>query len=151
MFLTADQLVAHLIGDYVLQSHWMANEKTKHSVPALLHAIFYTLPFLLLTLNPAALAVIAVSHFIIDRWRLVRYLVWLKNWLGLPTWRLEAPVGPHNDAEWALDQWHNKPWSECSKTGYPDDTPAWLAVWLMIVADNVLHIVCNAAALAVYG
>ena len=26
---TADQLVAHAVGDYILQSHWMATEKTK--------------------------------------------------------------------------------------------------------------------------
>lgn len=26
---TADQFVAHLVGDYILQSHWMATEKTK--------------------------------------------------------------------------------------------------------------------------
>jgi hypothetical protein len=25
--------------------------------------------------------------------------------------------------------------------------PAWLAIWLMIIADNTMHIICNAAAL----
>lgn len=52
---TADQIVAHLVGDYILQSHWMATEKTKRSIAAATHAITYTLPFLLLTRSPAAL------------------------------------------------------------------------------------------------
>ena len=80
MFVIADQLVAHLVGDYILQSHWMATEKTKRSAAAAVHAICYTLPFLLLTQDLVSLVVIAASHFAIDRWRLVRYLVWLKNW-----------------------------------------------------------------------
>lgn len=56
--ITADQLVAHAIGDYVLQSDWMANEKTKKSVAALAHVVAYTLPFLWFTRSPSALAVI---------------------------------------------------------------------------------------------
>jgi hypothetical protein len=33
--ITADQLLAHLVGDYVLQSHWMATQKVKKSIPVL--------------------------------------------------------------------------------------------------------------------
>ena len=123
---TADQLVAHLVGDYILQSNWMATEKTKRSVAALAHAICYSLPFLFLTRSPVALAVIFASHFIIDRWRLARYVIWLKNFLG-----------PGNPS-----------WSECSGTGYAPDVPPWLAVWLLIIADNTLHILCNGLAIA---
>ena len=32
-------------------------------------------------------------------------------------------------------------------TGYPRDTPPWLATGLLVVADNTLHLLCNAAAL----
>lgn len=35
MLVTADQLVAHAVGDYILQSDWMANEKTKQHTAAL--------------------------------------------------------------------------------------------------------------------
>lgn len=124
---TANQLVAHAVGDYVLQSDWMANTKTRRSVAALAHVATYVLPFLLLTRAPAALAFIAGSHFIIDRWRLARYVVWVKNFI--------APRGS------------NPPWSECTATGYPPDRPPWMAVWLLIIADNVMHIICNAVAL----
>lgn len=123
--ITADQLVCHAIGDYVLQSDWMATEKTKQNAAAISHAAFYTMPFLALHPSFAAGMVICLSHFVIDRWRLARYVVWAKNWIG----------------------YGNRPWSECTATGYPPDRPAWLTVWLLIIADNVLHVLCNGLAL----
>lgn len=131
-YVTGDQIVAHLIGDYLLQSHWMATEKTKRTVAALAHVATYVLPFLLLTRDARALAIIVGTHFFIDRFRLARFVVWTKNHL--------APVD------------FNPEWHHCSKTGYPDiGTPDWLAVWLLIVADNTLHLICNAFALWVAG
>lgn len=124
--ITADQLVCHLVGDYVLQSDWMAAEKTKRSLAAAAHALTYALPFLFLSRSLAALAVVVATHFAIDRWRLARFVVWAKNHL--------APGG-------------YAPWSECEGTGYHRDRPPWLAVWLLIIADNVLHVVINALAL----
>jgi hypothetical protein len=121
MMFTADQIVAHLVGDYILQSHWMATRKASSTWAAAVHAVCYTLPFLLITLNPSALAIICGTHFVIDRWRLARYLVWLKN----------GARGP------------------ITATGYPDDVPAWLAVWLLIITDNTLHLICNGVALAI--
>ena len=37
-------------------------------------------------------------------------------------------------------------WSESKGTGYPADKPAWMAVWLMIIADNTMHLLINTAA-----
>ena len=122
--ITADQIVIHAIGDYVLQSNWMATEKTRRSVAALVHVVTYSLPFLLFKPSVIALVVIAGTHFVIDRWRLARHVVWLKNL-----------VGPY------------RPWAECSTTGYPPEPPPWLAVWLMIIVDNLLHILINGLAL----
>lgn len=142
MLFTPDQLIAHAVGDYVLQSDWMANEKTKKSVAALAHVVTYTLPFLFLTQNWRALLIIAGSHFIIDRWRLARYVCWLKNFLQPPTVEVtQTPYGDHDEWTW------NHPWSECSGTGYHQDRPAWLAVWLMIITDNLMHVSINALAL----
>ena len=124
----AAQLLAHLTGDYLLQSHWMAQHKTSRNFPAAAHAVTYALPFLALTRDPRRLAAIAGSHFVIDRWRLARHACWAKNNL--------APPG------------FNPPWSECRVTGYPPDTPDWLAVWLMIIADNTMHGICNWLALS---
>lgn len=128
---TADQLVAHAVGDYILQSHWMATAKTRNSVAAAIHAITYTLPFLLITQSPEALAIICGTHFLVDRFRLARFVVWFKNgpWKIVPTyhgWLRLKPV---------------------TATGYDDDVPAWLSVWLLIIADNIVHVVINAAAI----
>ena len=127
---TADQLVAHAVGDYLLQSDWMAINKTHHTAPAALHALVYTVPFLALTRSPRALFVVGVSHFLIDRWRLARYVSWLANWL--------AP-GPH------------PAWTDYSATGHSADRPEWLAQLLLIVADNTLHVLLNGWALALPG
>ena len=129
--ITADQIVAHLVGDYILQSDWMANEKTKKSIAALAHALAYTTAFLFLTTDWRALVIVASTHFVIDRWRLARFVCWAKNYL--------APSG------W----WY--PWAECSGTGYHKDRPAWLSVWLLIIADNTMHLICNGLALHYFG
>ncbi len=126
--ITADQLLAHLVGDYLLQSDWMANEKVKRFLPAAVHALIYSLGFLLLRPSIAAWLVILASHFLVDRYRLARYVVWAKNDF----------FAPGNS---------NPPWRECTATGYPPDRPAWLAVWLTIIADNTLHLLCNGLAL----
>lgn len=117
--ITADQLLAHAVGDYLLQSHWMAQRKTSQSFAATVHALTYALPFLLLRPSWWALVVIVGSHFLIDRFRLARVVCWVKN----------------------------GPWREPTATGYPDDVPPWLAVWLLVIADNTIHVAINGAAL----
>ena len=121
-------LIAHLIGDYVIQSDWMACEKTQRWWPAVCHAATYTAPFLVITLNPVALAIIGGTHAVIDRYRLARHLVWIKE-----------KISPRR-------YWRE--WRECSATGYSPAKPPGLALGLLIVADNTLHIVINTAALA---
>lgn len=119
-----EQLILHLIGDYVTQSDWMANSKTGSTWAAFCHATVYSLPFFFLAGSKAVL-VIWLTHLLIDRFRLARYVVFAKNFLGRP---------------WP--QWEN-----CKVTGYPSERPAWLAVWLLIAADNTLHLAINYSAL----
>jgi hypothetical protein len=119
-------LLAHLVGDYLIQSDWMANEKTKRWLPAWAHAVTYGLPYLLVTQSPLALVVIVVTHAVIDHYRLARHIVWVKNLLAPAEYR--------------------HPWAECSGTGYHQDRPAWMTVWLMIIADNTIHLAINSAA-----
>ena len=116
-----EQLILHMLGDYITQSHRMATEKTKSWFWAFIHASVYVMPFILLVKSWKAYVVIGVTHMVIDRLRLARYVIFFKNWLNSSSMK----------------------WSDCSTTGYPSDTPAWLAVWLMIIADNVIHIVIN--------
>jgi hypothetical protein len=42
---------------------------------------------------------------------------------------------------------YRKSWLECAATGYPPDRPPWMSVWLLIIADNVMHVAINSAAL----
>ncbi len=132
--ITANQLIVHALGDYFLQSDWMASDKTSNKIAALAHALTYTLPFLFLTGSPLALLVIAGTHFVIDHGRLARYVCWAKN-LRAPRRMLDGKVRRCYD------------WSECQITGYGPDKPGWLAVWLLIITDNVMHVICNAVAL----
>jgi len=146
----------------------MMINKSKRSSTCLLHVCLYTLPFLLLTHSWKALLVIAGTHFIIDRFGIARYLVWVKN-----------HCTPHGYAGWNL----------CSLTGYFDERteedftvdftatlnqaggmvmpppefneklellrdyqeakkkyiarPLFITAWLTIIADNTLHLLCN--------
>lgn len=120
-----EQFLLHLIGDYLTQTDWMAREKVKQNLAAAVHAFVYSLPFLLLTQSGLAIFTICWSHYLIDRYRLARYVVFAKNWI--------------------TDQ--SLTWASCKGTGYPPGTPAWMAVWLTIIADNTLHLAINYAAI----
>ncbi|MFI9845189.1 DUF3307 domain-containing protein [Nonomuraea sp. NPDC051941] len=121
--------LAHLVGDYLLQSDYMAQGKVERWWPAILHGIAYMLPFLVLTRAPAALLVIGGTHILIDHYRAAAYVIWARNHLA-PR-RRQRPS-----------------WAECrDNNGSAPDTPAGLAQALRIVADNTLHMVINAAAL----
>lgn len=124
-------LLAHFVGDYILQTHYMATQKTSRWLPAILHGITYTLPFLFATHSVAALLVIGLTHIVIDRFRLARHLMWFKNQFAPKEFRPER--------------------SELKTTGYPASTPAWLSVWLMIIADNTTHVVINTLAIIFLG
>jgi len=86
------QILLHLIGDYILQNHWMAVNKVKRWIPAVIHVTLYTIPFLLITSSATALFIIWSTHLLIDRFRLAKYIPILVNWNkngypeGTPVW-----------------------------------------------------------------
>ena len=108
-----EQLLAHLVGDYIFQSHDMAVNKTKNSYWAAYHAFTYTLPFTLLSQNWLALFIIGFTHFLIDRFRIAVQITKL-----------------------------NKKVFDLTN-GYPEETPVWLTTWLIIILDNTLHLSIN--------
>jgi hypothetical protein len=118
-----EQLLAHLVGDYVLQNHWMANRKTTSWLAAIIHAVFYGIPFLLLVSTWWQWAIIVGTHAVIDHYRLAKY--WVEFWgIGQPGW-----VG--------------------QKLGLDVKTaPDFLAVWLLIIVDNTMHLAINYFALS---
>src|SRR4051812_7797532 len=110
------QLLCHLFGDYCLQSSWMANNKTKAWFPAVIHVIFYFLPFsIMMNVSIPAAAVMMLTHVMIDRFRLARLIPFGAHFLAPPS-------------EW-------KSWSQCSETGYNGGTPKHIADWLLIIVD----------------
>ena len=142
---TASQLVAHLVGDYLLQSDWMSSEKTKQNLAAYVHAMAYSLPFLFFTPSRLAWLFIVGTHFLIDRYRLAKYVCWAKNFLAP---RREISGRDVNGIMTIFSNVRNWPWHECQTTGYGPDKPIWMSTWLLIIADNTMHIICNGVALS---
>jgi hypothetical protein len=116
-----EQLILHLIGDYITQTHVMATRKTSDLKWAAKHALVYSLPFLLIGSIPAVF-VIFVTHYLVDSLRLAKYVNTFKNWLGTRS------IQP-------------------DENGYPVGTPAGLSLSLFIITDNTLHLICNYLAL----
>jgi hypothetical protein len=149
------------VGDYVLQSDEVANEKTKRTSAALLHVALYGLSFWLLTgASWKAMVFVVGSHFVIDRWRLARHVGWAKNWLGpnAMRWLLgqrtravllkaENDLGEKIQVKSYEPMPRPSPWKECQVTGYSAEKPPFMAVWLMIIVDQCFHIACNAMAM----
>lgn len=117
-------LLAHLVGDYVLQSQPMADRKAGEWRWALLHALIYTVPFLVLTQDPRALLVICATHAVIDHYRLAA------RWVAF------YGTGTRVGGLWAK-------WNVST-----EPVPPFLSVWLTIIVDNTFHLAINAAALA---
>ena len=124
-------LMAHMIGDYIIQNDWMALEKTKRWLPAWVHGATYTLPFVPLVFwldvqwPWLALLVIGGTHAVLDHYYAAKYVIWAKNQLA-PKRRRPPLSSPH---------------------GFSLDRPDWLAYWLLFIVDNLIHIWINTAAL----
>lgn len=124
------ELLAHLMGDYVFQNNWEANKKTSSWLPAISHAAKYTACFVPVTRNWKALAIIGGTHLVIDHFRLAIPLMWAKNQVGVPS-----------EERYEYSR---------ANAGYREDTPVWLSTWLMIIADNSLHMTINHVAIERY-
>ena len=126
------QLLAHLIGDYCLQSHVMATRKTSSWTWAFIHAAFYGLPFLFLlawsrpTVALLQLAIIVGTHAVIDRLAIAR------RWCQL--------YGVGFSGLWVRGQ--------MARAAF-QGPPPFLGVWLVIIVDNTFHLCINFATLSV--
>lgn len=117
------QLLAHLLGDYALQSQAMADRKTTSLRWACIHAGFYGLPFLALVSHPWQWLVIVGTHAIIDRYKLAA------------RWCAFYGTGCLGGL-----------WGRFGVRSEP--VPAFLAVWLTIIVDNTMHLCINAGVLS---
>ncbi|HFK5582141.1 TPA: DUF3307 domain-containing protein [Elizabethkingia anophelis] len=70
-------ILAHFIGDFLLQNDWMAQNKKKTSYACTIHVLFYLLPFLLTELTFAQILLIGIQHWLQDRTKFVSW--WCKT------------------------------------------------------------------------
>lgn len=127
------QFLCHCVGDYWLQNDWMACNKKLKWFPAIVHGLLYTLPFLLITQSWKALLIIMVTHTIIDHTNIVLKLNQIKNW-DFTHYRL-----------FLLEQLGGglvKKTSTHAADGY-GLRPLFIRVWLIILQDNILHLLIN--------
>lgn len=110
-------LLAHLIGDYLLQTEWMAKYKAERWRPLLAHCFVYTLVVAVVAylfipggLSWWAIGLIFVSHVILDRRGFIRF-------------------------------WHRRIMGVTNDQGK----------WLMIMADQIFHLIILAVAIGISG
>lgn len=74
-------LLAHLVGDYLFQTSWMAANKARHWLPLTVHSLVYTFWIILFAwfgfggLSLGAILLIFVSHLILDQRSFVQWWV----------------------------------------------------------------------------
>ena len=115
------QIILHVLGDFIFQSSWMADNKKKLNLKGEFacqaHCISYSLPFLFIG-SWRAVLVIYATHYIIDRTNIVAWFLAYRN--GVKT----------------VDNY-----------GFSQEQPYAMSLWLYIITDNFFHIVCNFLAL----
>lgn len=137
-----EQLLVHGIADFFLtQGSYQAVNKSKRTGPALLHALLYTACFLILTQSWKALLVIGVTHFLIDRYSIPKYLIFAKEWIFNPkSWRATWASSNHNGYfDHVGDEW--------GRANQDKIRPPFISWWIYIITDNLFHLIINYLAL----
>jgi len=120
------QLILHGIGDYFLQTDTQALGKKNKGLYGfwccLKHCTTYSLPFLFIG-SWLAVLVIFATHYIIDRTNIVAYGLAIKN-------------NVRKNGKYDI-----------SNFGFGERRPFAITIWLYIICDNLLHIICNYLAL----
>lgn len=77
-----EQLILHLLGDFILQTDWQAANKKKASwigeIACQIHCILYSIPFILIT-DYIHVILIYVSHYAIDRTNVITWFLSFRN------------------------------------------------------------------------
>lgn len=110
--------VFHKVGDYMLQTSYMALNKYRSWDAAIYHAIAYTSIHVFLTHDIPDLLFIGITHLLIDRYRLA--------------------------ALWVA--FINKHWHLCRNWEWIKQKPL-VPPEVVLENDQVMHLICNAIAL----
>lgn len=132
-----EQLILHGIGDYFIQTDtWALNKKKKGSFGiwcCTIHCVTYSFPFILIGSWQAVIAIF-ISHWIIDRTKIIGYALAWKN-------------GVKKTVSWNTKTCDFNREYDISNFGFGLDRPKIITVWLYIITDNLCHIICNYLAL----
>ena len=144
-----EQLLVHIFGDFVCQSDWMALNKSKRTIPCLVHVLIYTACFLILTTSWKALLVIGVTHFLLDRFHTpMKRFIWLRGHLNptltYPEYGKCDTTGYYDDSLYNSKKFTS---GDGSTELYHKPRIFGISIWLYIVHDNFLHLVINYMAL----
>lgn len=91
--ITIPYVLAHFIGDFLLQNDWMAAGKKNSSLICSIHVVLYMIPFIFLTdCTWLQLTLIALQHWIQDR---TKFVSWWCNIMG--SFQVELK---HNTLPW---------------------------------------------------
>jgi hypothetical protein len=72
-------VLAHFIGDFLLQTEWMAINKKKSDFACTVHVFAYMIPFFFTDLSAIQLALIFVQHYLQDR---TTFVAWYCKTVG---------------------------------------------------------------------
>ena len=98
-------IIGHLVGDYLLQTDWMAKNKKQKILPCLVHCLVWTTSVCLFSgwSNPISILFIFECHFIQDHTQIVSWWMQLK-WKSQVGF-MQPPLSP-----WSLivvdNVWH---------------------------------------------
>jgi len=104
-------LLGHLAGDYIAQNNWMAQRKSAHLFPCVVHCLIYTAAVIAFThsfftsaMLPWWACIVFLSHFPVDRWSLA------DKWLRLIRGRSLVVYLEHGHEEIPADK-NSSEWS----------------------------------------
>lgn len=72
-------ILAHFLGDFIIQNDWIAAHKKTNSFACLIHVLTYLIPFLFCDFTVFQLFLIGIQHFFQDRTKFVEYFMDLKG------------------------------------------------------------------------
>jgi hypothetical protein len=111
----------------------------------------------MLTLLWKALLFIGITHFIFDRFPIIiKRLIWIKNHinptLSYPPFKYcdttgyydESPINT-NQNPYCVRKNEQSIWKETDTR-----RPFYITIWLYIITDNMVHLVCNLLALMLF-
>ena len=136
LYYFAAAMLGHFVGDYLFQNQWMATEKSqpgwRGNKACTIHVLLYTLAIAMFTgWHPLFLAVVAIPHWIIDRWSLASYWLKFKNGYSMHQVWKNAPLC----AAPAPDALQQNVWKVAFAAPvyiFNDNTLHWVCLWFTV-------------------